>query len=70
MTFNELVYMAKKCIICSEEATFLIKGSNESYCEGCANENFSDLTLLQTVEEEAAKVKQIIKENTQKEEMQ
>ena len=62
--------MAKKCIICDAEATFLIKGSNESYCDDCAKENFSDLTLLQTVEEESAKVKQIIKEKTQKEEEQ
>tara|TARA_Y100000310_G_scaffold254429_1_gene261509 strand:+ start:149 stop:337 length:189 start_codon:yes stop_codon:yes gene_type:complete len=60
--------MAKKCIICDAEAVFLIKGSNESYCDGCAKENFSDLTLLQTVEEEAAKVKQIIKEKTKQEE--
>ena len=68
MRFNELFYMVKKCIICDAEAVFLIKGSNESYCETCAKEYFSDLTLLQTVEEEAAKVKQAIEEKTQKEE--
>ena len=58
--------MAKKCIICDAEAIFLIKGSNESYCETCAKEYFSDLSLLQTVEEEAANVKRYIEEKAKK----
>lgn len=55
--------MPKKCIICEEEAEFVIKGSNESYCEECAKEHFSDLSLLIKVEEQAKALKKLIKEN-------
>lgn len=54
--------MAKKCIICGEEANFCIKGSNETYCEDCAKEHFNDLSFLQKVEEEAKLIKEAIKE--------
>ncbi|MBU0459481.1 MAG: hypothetical protein KJ597_06960 [Nanoarchaeota archaeon] len=54
--------MVKKCIICSEEATHKIKDTSDYYCEECAKENFSDLDLLVTVEDEARKLKQILKE--------
>ena len=54
--------MVKKCIICSEEATHKIKDTSDYYCEECAKENFSDLDLLVTVEEEAQRLKQILKE--------
>tara|TARA_B100002003_G_scaffold33264_1_gene28412 strand:- start:416 stop:604 length:189 start_codon:yes stop_codon:yes gene_type:complete len=59
--------MAKKCIICDGDASFLIKDSNESYCETCAKEYFSDLTLLQTVDEESAKIKQVLEDKIQQE---
>ncbi|MBW2963724.1 hypothetical protein KY306_03035 [Candidatus Woesearchaeota archaeon] len=54
--------MGKKCMICNKEAEFKIKNSNESYCVGCAEENFGDVSLLVKVEEEAQKLKDTIKE--------
>jgi hypothetical protein len=45
--------MPKKCIICGGEAKYLIKGTSDYYCAECAEESFSDLSLLQTVEEKA-----------------
>lgn len=54
--------MVKKCIICHEEAGYKIKDSSEYYCEDCAKDNFSDLDLLITVEEEAQRLRQILKE--------
>jgi hypothetical protein len=53
--------MAKKCIICDKEAEFKIKNSNESYCNDCAEEHFGDVSLLVRVEEEAQKLKDVIK---------
>jgi len=52
--------MAKKCIICSGEAEFKIKDSNEFYCEECAEEHFADLSLLQKIEEEAQALKKVV----------
>jgi hypothetical protein len=52
--------MVKKCIICNEEAVFRIKDNNEFYCEGCAEEHFADLSLLQKVEEEAIALKKLV----------
>ena len=54
--------MPKKCIICSEEAKFKIKDSNEFYCQECAEESFADLSVLQHVEEAAQILKQMVKE--------
>lgn len=54
--------MPKKCIICGEEGIFCIKGSNECYCEDCAKESFNDLSFLQHVEEQAAAIKDAIKD--------
>ena len=48
-------------MICGEEAKFSIKGTSDFYCKECAEENFSDLSLLQKVEEEAQKLKELIK---------
>tara|TARA_Y100000294_G_scaffold112798_1_gene104548 strand:+ start:68 stop:283 length:216 start_codon:yes stop_codon:yes gene_type:complete len=53
--------MVKKCIICNEEATHKIKDTSDYYCEECAKENFSDLDLLVTVEEEAMRLKEVLK---------
>jgi hypothetical protein len=60
--------MAKKCIICGEGAEFKIKDSNEFYCADCAKEHFSDISFLVKVEEEAQKLKEVIKERMGNEE--
>ncbi|MBU0535470.1 MAG: hypothetical protein KKE20_00785 [Nanoarchaeota archaeon] len=52
--------MAKRCIICGEEAGLCIKGSSESYCDQCAQEHFSDVSLLVKVEEEAQTIRDLI----------
>jgi len=52
--------MPKKCIICGKDALYLIKGTNNSYCEDCASECFSDIRFLQHVEESAQELKKII----------
>ena len=54
--------MVKKCIICEAEAVYKIKNTPDYYCEGCAEENFSDLDLLVKVEEEAQRLKEALKE--------
>jgi len=59
--------MPKKCIICGQEAIYLVKGTNNSYCSDCATDCFSDLSFLQQVEESAEELKQIIKEKIQEE---
>ena len=41
--------MPKKCIICESEAEFQIKGSSESYCKDCAEENFDNLDYLEKI---------------------
>jgi len=41
--------MPKRCTICGSEAEFCIKGSSENYCKGCAEENFEDLSYLETL---------------------
>ena len=56
--------MGKKCIICGEEAEFVIKNSSESYCADCAKEHFSDISFLQKIEDEAKKLDQYVKEKT------
>ena len=43
--------MPKKCIICGAGAKYVIKGTSDYYCEDCADENFSDITLLEKVDE-------------------
>ena len=54
--------MGKKCIICEDEAKYLIKDTSDYYCEECANESFGDLSVLVSVEEQAKKIKQMIEE--------
>lgn len=43
--------MPKKCIICGESAKYAIKGTSDFYCEECAEDSFSDITLLEKVED-------------------
>ena len=52
--------MTKKCIVCGVEAVYKIKDSADYYCTGCAEENFSDLSMLVNVEEEAQKLKKFV----------
>ncbi len=54
--------MSKKCIICNVEAVYVIKDTSDYYCEECAEENFSDITMLVKVEDEAQKLKDFIKD--------
>tara|TARA_Y100000310_G_scaffold235614_1_gene238688 strand:- start:1380 stop:1625 length:246 start_codon:yes stop_codon:yes gene_type:complete len=55
--------MAKRCIICEEkEATYKIKETSDYYCQECAEENFSDLSVLIKVEEDAKYLKEFVKE--------
>ncbi|HLC91038.1 MAG TPA: hypothetical protein VJI15_04675 [Candidatus Nanoarchaeia archaeon] len=54
--------MAKKCIICNAEAVYKIKDTSDYYCKDCAQENFSDISMLMSVEEEAQKLKSYLKE--------
>ncbi len=51
-----------KCVICGDKADFLVKGTSDYYCEECAKDCFSDLNLLQTVEQQAQQVKKLIEE--------
>jgi len=53
--------MGKKCIICNEEAGYKIKDTSDYYCQECAEENFNDLNLLVTMEEEAKRLKEYLK---------
>ena len=53
--------MAKKCIICDNKAVYKIKDIPDYYCQECAEESFSDLSLLVKVEEEAQKLKEFLK---------
>ena len=53
--------MTKKCIICTQEAVFSIKGSSECYCEECAKEHFGDLGLLLRIEDEAHRLQSLLK---------
>lgn len=59
--------MAKKCIICGAEAVYKIKDSADYYCADCAEDNFADLSLLVKVEEEAQRLKQVLKEKMDEE---
>ncbi len=52
-------------MMCDEPAQFVIKSSNDFYCESCAIECFSDTSLLQRVEEQAKELKELIKEEVQ-----
>ena len=54
--------MAKRCIICNTEAIFKIKDTSDYYCKDCAQDNFSDVSMLMSVEEEAQKLKQYLQE--------
>ena len=54
--------MGKKCIVCSADAVYKIKDTSDYYCQNCAEDNFSDISLLVKVEEEAQRLKEFLKE--------
>ena len=55
--------MPKKCIICGKNAHFCIKGTSDFYCHECARNNFSDIELLETVEDRAKTLKKMISDS-------
>ena len=55
--------MPKKCIICGDEARYVIKETSDFYCQECAIECFNDTSLLQSVEEQARQLKNLVNEN-------
>ena len=59
--------MSRKCIICGETAIYLIKESTDAYCTECALDCFSDVSLLQKVEEQAQELKELIKSRIEEE---
>lgn len=59
--------MGKKCVICGEEAEFVIKDSQDAYCRQCALDCFSDLSFLQKVEEQAKELKDVVKKRVEDE---
>ena len=59
--------MVKKCIVCNAEAEYKIKDISDYYCKDCAVENFGDLDMLQTIEEEAQRLKEYLKEKLARE---
>jgi hypothetical protein len=59
--------MGKKCIICGKEAKYNIKDSSEYYCPECAEEQFDDISVLISVEEQAKKVKKLVDEHVPEE---
>lgn len=52
--------MAKKCIVCGENANFCIKDSSECYCEDCAVEHFADMSYLERIEDQSQKIKELM----------
>lgn len=54
--------MSKKCILCGQEASYCIKGTNNYYCKDCALEHFGDLSMLVQVEEVAKKIKSLVED--------
>ena len=54
--------MPKKCIVCNDGAEFKIKDTSDYYCQECAEESFSDLSMLVKLEEEAQQLKKFIKD--------
>ena len=57
--------MGKRCIICEKEANFKVKNTSEYYCGECAEENFGDVSLLVSIEEQAKKLKAMVDEKAE-----
>jgi hypothetical protein len=52
--------MPKRCIICGEQAEYLIKDTSDYYCKDCAEESFGDVSMLVKVEEQAKLLKKLV----------
>lgn len=52
--------MPKKCILCEDKATFVVKDTNNYYCLECASEQFSDISLLQPLSEDGKVSKELV----------
>ena len=61
--------MKKKWIVCNNEAEYKIKDTSDYYCPDCAEENFADLSMLLKVEEEAKRLKTLVDEKTNDEDI-
>ena len=59
---ENLTIMPKKCIICGLDATLSIKDTSDYYCEECAIDQFSDISYLQKIEEQAKRLKELVDE--------
>jgi hypothetical protein len=59
--------MAKICIVCEAGAEYKIKDTSDYYCQECAKENFADLNLLVTLEEEAKLLKEFLVRKSEEE---
>lgn len=57
--------MDKRCIICGGSASFAIKGFSETYCRECALVNFSDLELLEHLDDRTQRVSELVDEKLQ-----
>ena len=55
--------MGKKCTLCGSAARYSVKDSSEYYCDECAIDNFSDVGVLQPLEEETKKVQRMVEES-------
>jgi len=51
---------------CEDKAKFVVKGTNDFYCEECAKENFGDLSVLVAVEEKASALKEVLDEEIER----
>ena len=51
-----------KCLLCDNEAEYYIKGTNNGYCNDCAEDSFGDVSYLIKAEEQAKALKDAIKE--------
>ncbi len=60
--------MPKKCIECGKEASLKIKDSSEYYCKECAEEDFGDIALLVSLEQDAQKIKKLVSKLSPQEE--
>jgi len=59
--------MNKSCVICGNPAVFMIKESQDAYCEICATDCFSDTSFLVKVEDQAKKLKELVKKRIEEE---
>ncbi len=52
--------MQKYCIICQKPAVYIVRGTNNAYCEEHAKECFGDTSYLASIKEEAERLKKIV----------